>query len=351
MSFGSTIIKWYASHKRDLPWRDTQDPYLIWLSEIILQQTRVDQGLPYYYRFADAYPTVASLAAAPEGEVLRLWQGLGYYTRAKNLRAAARQIVDEYGGKFPRDYQSIRSLPGIGDYTAAAIVSFAYGLEYPVVDGNVFRLLSRYFGFGTPIDTAAGKKEFTALAAGLLAGFPPAVFNQAIMEFGAVQCRPGLPDCAPCPLRISCLAYKQKTVARFPVKKGTTKTRNRFFHYLVLRKGNNFFIRERKEKDIWQGLHDFPLYESPKRIKHPSLHESAAWKKLFGRRTVTPSDISPEFTHVLSHQKIFALFYEFDLGTQSFDNKKAGLIKVNPTTIKKYAIPRLVEKYLAKNQN
>jgi A/G-specific adenine glycosylase len=242
MSFGSIIINWYKKNKRDLPWRHTKDPYLIWLSEIILQQTRVEQGLPYYFRFSEKYPTVGSLAIAKEDEILRLWQGLGYYTRARNLHAAARQIKNEFGNKFPTDYSNIRSLKGVGEYTAAAIASFAFDLEHAVVDGNVFRLLSRYFGIKTPIDTGEGKKKFTALAGKLMKSYPPAIFNQAIMEFGARQCRPASPDCEVCPLNSSCYAYGKNTVSKFPIKKNKVKSRNRYFNYLVIKRQKSFFI-------------------------------------------------------------------------------------------------------------
>ena len=266
MNFGSIIIRWYNKNKRDLPWRETRNPYLIWLSEIILQQTRVEQGLSYYLRFAEKYPTVKSLAASKEDDVLKLWQGLGYYSRARNLHQTAKRIVDEFSGKFPTDYSSILSLKGIGDYTAAAIASFAYDQKYPVVDGNVFRLLSRHFEMKTPIDTSAGKKEFTEMADGLMMNYPPAIFNQAIMEFGAKVCRPANPDCLKCPLNATCFSFKNKTVHLFPIKKNKTKTKKRYFNYIVIGDKNKFFIKKRIEKDIWQGLYDFPLIETKKRI-------------------------------------------------------------------------------------
>lgn len=346
MSFGATIIKWYEIHKRDLPWRKTRNPYLIWLSEIILQQTRIDQGLAYYYKFAENYPDINILARAKESEVLKLWQGLGYYSRAKNLHATARIIAKDFGGKFPEDYPTIRALKGIGDYTAAAITSFSFNLPYPVVDGNVYRLLSRYYGIRTPIDSPAGKKEFSKLAFELLNGFTPSVYNQAIMEFGARQCKPANPDCSICPLNISCFAFSKKSVKDFPVKKNKVKSRDRFFNYIVVRKGNSYFIRKRTGKDIWQGLHDFPLIETTKKVSAKNLINSASWKKLFAPKKVQPTHVSNEYKHVLSHQTIYAFFFEVVVSQKEFDNMKAGLIKVTDDSLKKYAIPRLVDKYL-----
>jgi A/G-specific adenine glycosylase len=217
MYFSSEIIVWYNRHKRDLPWRNTKDPYKIWLSEIILQQTRVEQGLPYYLKFIKAFPTVKHLAKAPEDKVMKLWQGLGYYSRARNLHATAKAIVKIYKGKFPSDYASIRNLKGIGDYTAAAISSFAFDQRYPVEDGNVYRLLSRHYGIATPVNTSHAKQEFYALAKSLIEGFPPALFNQAIMEFGAMQCKPVSPSCSSCSLMESCVAFRKKKVNELPV--------------------------------------------------------------------------------------------------------------------------------------
>lgn len=350
MSFGAIIIKWYEIHQRDLPWRKTKDPYLIWLSEIILQQTRIDQGLAYYYKFAENYPNVNSLARARESEVLKLWQGLGYYSRAKNLHATARIIHKDFSGKFPEDYPSIRALKGIGDYTAAAITSFSFNLPYPVVDGNVYRLLSRYFGIKTPIDTSEGKKEFSKLAFELLNGFTPSIYNQAIMEFGARQCKPANPDCSVCPLNISCFAFSKKSVKNFPVKKNKTKSRDRFFNYIVVRKGHSCFIKKRTEKDIWQGLHDFPLIETTTKVSENKLMNSAAWKNLFDKKKVKPNHVSNEYKHILSHQTIYAFFYEVVVNQKDFDDMKTGLIKVTNDSLKKYAIPRLVDKYLKEHQ-
>ena len=346
MSFSTIILHWYKKNKRDLPWRHTKDPYLIWLSEIILQQTRVEQGLPYYFRISEKYPTVVSLANAKEDEILRLWQGLGYYTRARNLHAAARQIKNEFDSKFPTDYANIRSLKGVGEYTAAAIASFAFDLEYAVVDGNVFRLLSRYFGIKTPIDTGEGKKKFTALAGKLIKNYPPAIYNQAIMEFGARQCRPANPSCETCPLNASCYAYSKNIVSKFPIKKNKTKSRNRYFNYLYIKQQNSFYIKKRIDNDIWLGLHDFPLIETEKKTKESAFIGSAEWKKIFKDSKIKIANISPEYKHLLSHQKIHARFYEIILIQKSNLRLSKSWLKVNDKNIGSFALPRLIERYL-----
>jgi A/G-specific adenine glycosylase len=348
MQLGSEIIKWYKVNKRDLPWRNTRNPYHIWLSEIILQQTRVDQGLSYYHRFVEKYPTVKALASAKESEVLRLWQGLGYYTRARNLHKTARTIAENFKGRFPKEYEEIRSLAGVGEYTAAAIASFAYDLKYPVVDGNVFRVLSRYFGIKTPIDTSSGKKVFSKLAGKLMAEFPPAQFNQAIMEFGSRQCRPSNPDCLACPLNGSCFSFLNKKINSFPVKKNKTRVRNRFFHYLVIRYRNSFYIRKRLEKDIWQGLHDFPLIETEKRTTEEEILNSPEWKKILSGKKAKLIHVSPNHKHLLSHQEIHARFYEISIEKRIVlkEQKKWKLVNLN--SVKKHALPRLIERYVEK---
>ena len=239
------LIDWYASHRRDLPWRDTHDPYRIWLSEIILQQTRVAQGTDYYHRFVQRFPDIAALAAAREDEVLKLWQGLGYYSRARNLHAAARQVADEFGGRFPDTYEDVRSLRGVGDYTAAAICSFAYGQPHAVVDGNVYRVLARLFDTDLPIDSTQGRRYFQQLADGLLDRRRPGLSNQAIMEFGALQCTPRSPGCPEGPLGDRCLALRSGSVERLPVKNGRTQARPRYFNYLHIRCGSSMLLRQR----------------------------------------------------------------------------------------------------------
>jgi len=252
MGFSSKLINWYHQNKRDLPWRNSTDPYQIWLSEIILQQTRVDQGLSYFNKFIEHHPNVNSLANAPEKEVLNLWQGLGYYSRARNLHFTAKVISKEHKGIFPSDYNDILKLKGVGEYTAAAIASFAYNLSYPVIDGNVYRVLSRIFGIENPIDSSKGKKIFKALATELIDNKNPATYNQAIMEFGALQCTPKKPKCEDCPFRLECYALKNELTAELPKKEKKIKQRNRYFNYVVVIDNEKIYLKERKEKDIGQ---------------------------------------------------------------------------------------------------
>lgn len=268
MDFSKSLIQWYLQNKRDLPWRNTVDPYRIWLSEIMLQQTRVAQGLPYFLRFTEAFPTVFDLAKADEEHVLKLWQGLGYYSRARNLHKTAKQVAFDLNGGFPKSYKELLHLKGIGEYTAGAIASFSYNEHVPVVDGNVFRVLSRYFDVETDIASAGAKKEFAGLAAALIPKGEANIFNQAIMEFGALQCVPKNPDCSACIFNDSCLALQKKKVNQLPVKSKKTKVTNRYFNYLVfLDADGNTLINKRTEKGIWHNLYEFPLLEtiSPER--------------------------------------------------------------------------------------
>ena len=263
MKFSNLLTQWYLQNKRDLPWRNNTNPYTIWLSEIMLQQTRVAQGLPYFLRFTAAFPSVFDLANASEEEVLKLWQGLGYYSRARNLHKTAKQIAFDYNGEFPKTYSELLKLKGIGEYTAAAIASFAYNENVPVVDGNVFRVLSRYFDVETDIASVGAKKEFTQLAAALIPKDKANIFNQAIMEFGALQCVPKNPNCTICIFNDSCLALQMKKVAQLPVKSKKTKVTNRYFNYLVFSDENdNIIISKRTQKGIWHNLYEFPLLET-----------------------------------------------------------------------------------------
>jgi A/G-specific adenine glycosylase len=344
--FGEEIISWFKVNKRDLPWRNTRDPYKIWLSEIILQQTRVDQGLSYYYKFTEKFPDIKLLARANEDTVLKLWQGLGYYSRARNLHFAAKQVVNDFGGKFPDNYHDILSLKGVGEYTAAAIASFAYRLPHAVVDGNVYRFLSRYFGKDTPIDSSTGKKEFIALAQSLLDGNRPDMFNQAIMEFGAQQCKPGRPDCSKCPLVQSCIAFKEDSVLRLPVKKNSIKIRNRYFNYLVIKDNDSFFVKKRSGKDIWQGLHDFPVIETTNWVDQKKLLQSDEWNKEFGKAKIELLSVSDEYKHVLSHQHIYAKFYEIKSSLKTFSERQTEWQIVDRKKAKKLAVPKLIEMYL-----
>ena len=263
MNFSKTLIQWYLQNKRDLPWRNNTNPYTIWLSEIMLQQTRVAQGLPYFLRFIETFPSVFDLAKADEEEVLKLWQGLGYYSRARNLHKTAKEIAFDFNGEFPKSYSDLLKLKGIGEYTAAAIASFAYNETVPVVDGNVFRVLSRYFDVDTDIASSGAKKEFTQLASEILPQGKANLFNQAIMEFGALQCVPKNPDCSKCVFNHNCLALQKKKVTQLPVKSKKNKVAKRYFNYLVFSDVNeNTIISKRTEKGIWHNLYEFPLLET-----------------------------------------------------------------------------------------
>lgn len=334
--FAREIELWYGNGRRDLPWRETKDPYLIWISEIILQQTRVVQGYDYYLRFVERFPDVFSLAAADEDEVLRLWQGLGYYSRARNLHSAARDIAAR--GKFPDTYDGVRSLKGVGDYTAAAICSFAYGLPHAVVDGNVYRVLSRYYGIKTPMDTSAGKKEFARLAARLLDVRRPGLYNQALMDFGALQCTPQQPDCLSCPLSGSCSALQQQKVLSFPVKSKRTAVRSRYFVYFYVRSGDEILLRRRPSGDIWQGLYEPPMLELGQPMAEETLLQHPVVQSMHGKQA-TICLLAKGVKHVLTHRCLYADFYEVNLpgGFQM-----EGYFPVPESERDGYAVPRLV---------
>jgi len=345
MELSQILMDWYRNNQRDLPWRRTNDPYAIWLSEVILQQTRVEQGMPYWLRFMENFPTVTDLANADEREVLRLWQGLGYYSRARNLHAAAKVVRDEYNGNFPNQYEQIRALKGIGDYTAAAISSFAFNLPHAVVDGNVYRFLSRIFAINTPIDSTNGKKEFFVLANELLDKSNPGTFNQSLMEFGAMQCKPSNPDCSVCPFNQYCQSFATNTVSEYPVKSKKTKTRNRYFDFIILSDEKNTILQKREGKDIWQGLYQFPLIESATKNKNKldlSKSEVANYLNTNSHKMIKSSAI---VKHVLSHQVIFAKFWWINMESVS-TAKDANMIKVPWSQLGDYGMPQLIVKYL-----
>ncbi len=306
--FSKKIVGWYQEYHRDLPWRNTQDAYKIWLSEIILQQTRVIQGLPYYEKFIQQYPNIKSLARAKEREVLRLWQGLGYYTRARNLHKCAQEVVQKFNGKFPPTFEELKQLPGIGEYTAAAIASFAFHQPVAVVDGNVYRVIARVFGIDKNIASPDGKKFFAEKANQLISTIDPASHNQAIMEFGALHCTPQNPLCEECVFKKTCFAFKHDLQNVLPVKIKQLKLTNRFFYYFFIKSGGKILMTERTGKGIWKGLFDFPLHEEKKLADPGKILEeffpvtSADGKKL----------ISKEYKHVLSHQIIRARFLVID---------------------------------------
>lgn len=308
MSFSSTLLHWYKEHKRDLPWRGISDPYIIWLSEIILQQTRIDQGMPYFYRFLERFPTIQDFAAADVDEVLRLWQGLGYYSRARNMYAAAQQVMGEFGGIFPSRYEDLLTLKGVGEYTAAAVSSFSTNQPKAVLDGNVFRVLSRYFGIETPINTGAGKKEFAQLAFEVLNKQNAGEYNQAIMDFGATQCKPKNPDCGVCVFQRGCYAVREGKVGILPVKLKARASRNRYFHYFIIREDKQILMSRRDNSEVWGSLYEFPLLETSRDVDLPELVESPEFRELF--LTSDLVQVGPMVKHVLSHQNIYAKFYE-----------------------------------------
>ena len=315
MIFSKTLISWYLQNKRDLPWRKTANPYHIWLSEIMLQQTRVAQGLPYFLSFTTSFPTIFDLANADEEQVLKLWQGLGYYSRARNLHATAKYIASDLHGIFPDSFSGLLKLKGVGEYTAAAIASFSYNEVVPVVDGNVFRVLSRFFDIETDIASSGAKKEFTALANELIPKDNPAIFNQAIMEFGALQCVPKNPDCGICVLNSGCLALKYNKVGELPVKLKKTKVRNRYFNYIVFSDAiQNLIIRKRVEKGIWHNLYEFPLIETDGEVDFDSISKLINDK--YGNKNAILS-IKPlnksKILHKLSHQHLFIDFYKVEV--------------------------------------
>ncbi|WP_299579176.1 A/G-specific adenine glycosylase [uncultured Sunxiuqinia sp.] len=345
-SFSKKLLHWYEFNKRDLPWRETADPYAIWLSEIILQQTRIDQGMAYYIRFLDAYPSVNDFAKASEDEILKLWQGLGYYSRARNMHHTAREIVSQHQGRFPADYQSLLRLKGIGEYTAAAIASIAYNLPHAAVDGNVFRVLSRINGIETPIDTGQGKKQFTALANELLDPQQAGNFNQALMEFGATLCTPKKPGCESCPFNTSCVALRNETTESLPVKKGKVKIRKRFFNYLIINDGSHTYLSKRTSNDIWKNLYEFPLTEtSDKKELHQTLVESQLI--LPQNAKIEIEEETPWQKQVLSHQHIFYRFIYLKIGGKI--KLPSSAIKVNKKDIFNFAVPKPIEKELNRN--
>lgn len=341
-SFSSKLMKWYDLNKRNLPWRSTQNPYFIWLSEIILQQTRVDQGMPYYLKFVKTFPQIEDLARASEDEVLKLWQGLGYYSRARNLHAAAKYIVSECNGQFPTEYKEVLKLKGVGDYTAAAIMSFAYNKVYATVDGNVFRVLSRVFGVDEYIDTGVGKKIFIILANELIDQELPSVYNQAIMDFGSLQCVPKSPDCERCPFSDQCFAYNKGLVEVLPQKKGKVAARDRFFNYLDVRVGDTAFLKRREGSDIWKGLYEFPLIETEHKMTFEELMKLEAYQRLLKKAEHVQLTKSKECKHVLSHQVIYASFYRLEVDL--FDDSE--YLKVEAADLDEYGVSRLTEKYL-----
>ena len=342
MNFTKTIIHWYSANKRDLPWRHTTNPYFIWLSEIILQQTQVKQGLPYYEAFVKTFPTVFDLANAEEQNVLKLWQGLGYYSRARNLHYAAKYIVNDLNGNFPSTYSEIIKLKGVGDYTASAVASIAFNETTAVVDGNVYRILSRFFGIDTPINSTKGIKEFKALASSLIDNKQPATFNQSIMEFGARQCKPKNPDCTTCPLDSSCFALQHNKITDLPVKLKKTKVRNRYFNYLVcIDSKKNIVIEQRSGKGIWQNLYQFPLIETDLSLTISEFKKLDIKTSVLEGSTFDYSLFNEvDKIHKLSHQHLHTKFWILEV-----DILPANSIHISD--LQSYPVPALIRDFIS----
>ncbi|GEL10032.1 A/G-specific DNA-adenine glycosylase [Flavobacterium glycines] len=344
MVFYNLLIAWYLQNKRDLPWRNTTNPYLIWLSEIMLQQTRVAQGLPYFLSFTEAFPTVFDLAKADEEKVLKLWQGLGYYSRARNLHKTAQYIATELNGVFPDNYKELLQLKGVGEYTAAAIASFSYNEAVPVVDGNVFRVLARYFDIETDIALASAKKEFATLAFELMPKDRPAIFNQAIMEFGALHCVPKNPDCGSCVFNTSCAALQKKKVDQLPVKLKKLKIKNRYFNYIMLSDAEEkTLIQKRTSKGIWHNLYEFPLIETDKEEDFEFVSNAVQQESFFANPIISMRACNEKsIVHKLSHQHLHIKFWKLNVGGEV----ENGITKEE---LKQFPFPIVIHNFIESN--
>lgn len=352
IKFCNLLENWYRINARDLPWRNTQNPYHIWISEIIFQQTRIDQGFNYYLRFINRFPTVDLLANAEEQEVLRLWQGLGYYSRARNMHAAAKQIMHEFDGIFPDSYEKIIRLKGVGTYTAAAVSSIAFGERKVVVDGNVLRFLSRYGGISEPVDSNTGKKIVGDLAMSLLDGADPATFNQAMMEFGGLYCTPRNPDCGNCIFNDKCKAYAMGATKEFPVKSKKVAIRKRFFNYLFLyaldQNNQKSFVMQRRGKgDIWQGLYEFPMIEETSLLIPESLIATNIWNEAILVHHPVLSSLFKDYVHQLTHQQLHARFFIVNIQDVNIGELNPNWIWVSENSLHTYPVSRLIDKFLS----
>ncbi|MCY7291765.1 MAG: A/G-specific adenine glycosylase [Ferruginibacter sp.] len=343
-NFKKNLIRWNIEmNKREMPWKGEKDPYKIWLSEIILQQTRVEQGLAYYNRFIANFPTVEELANASETKVFKLWEGLGYYTRCKNLIATAKYISNDLQGKFPDTYDNILSLKGIGPYTAAAIGSFAFNLPYAVVDGNVFRVLARYFGIETPVDGSAGKKQFTILANQVLDKKHPGNYNQALMDFGAVICKPQLPLCSGCIMNMRCIAYRMGTVQQLPIKEKLLTKKTRWLYYLVIELNNKLYVRKRGAGDIWENLYEFVLIESKDKWQLDTIEMKITATSLMTKGNFEILGISQEYKQLLTHQTIGGLFIHLKIKSPILLNTYK---MVSKKALQELPFPKFISNYL-----
>ena len=341
MHFTSRLLRWYEENRRAMPWRGENDPYKIWVSEIILQQTRVNQGWDYYNRFIEMFPDITTLAEAPVEKVLKLWQGLGYYSRARNMHEAAKTMQTHYDGKFPEKYENIRRLKGIGEYTAAAIASIAFNLPYPAVDGNVFRVICRFYGIFDDIQLACTKKEITKKCTALMKGCAPDEFNQAIMDFGALQCTPKNPKCDTCPFHDDCFAYKTGKIAELPTKTKKGEVKNRYFHYFFFTNNENTILRQRDENDIWKGLFEFPMMETTG-LEAKEVHELL-------QHYNHPQEPTWKIKHQLTHQTIYASFY--CIHVKKLPTLKNNEKVVDNTQLHNYPFPKIMAEFLERMKN
>ena len=346
MEFKKVLIDWYRKNKRDLPWRNTHNPYHIWISEVILQQTRVAQGLEYYLRFIETFPTIRDLAESEIDKVMKVWQGLGYYTRARNLQEGARQILTNYNAEIPKSYNELLKIKGIGPYSAGAIASFAFREVVPAIDGNVYRVLSRVFGIFTSSETTTGKKEFFNLAMELIDEKQPDVFNQAMLDFGALQCIPRNPDCLNCPFTEICYAHRNNLVNHLPAKAKKLKVRDRYFSYLLIRYKNHTFIKRREEGDIWTSLYEFPLIETKSLVELEDLMEDPVWIDLFGKQSLKILYVSKPVKHPLSHQTLYIRFIMLQIMKPTY-YLKSNYQQVEIESIDEYSTPRVIDNFMA----
>jgi A/G-specific adenine glycosylase len=352
MTFSTTLLTWYDEHRRSLPWRGVRDAYKVWVSEIILQQTQIERGIIYFHRFLEAFPNVYALASASEDDVLRAWQGLGYYSRARNMHQTARIIVENYGGSFPAESKTLEKLKGIGRYTSAAIASIVFNEKVPAIDGNVYRVLARLFAMPHNIDTASGNKAFLELAAKLMPDKQPGEFNQALMDFGSLVCKPLNPKCNNCVFQVQCLAFQQKAIHNYPVRNIKRKVRKRYFNYFIFditqqNRKPAFFIQKRTGNDIWKNMYELPLFESTSLLAEENVFAHPWWKELFpGDEGVVVMGVHPPQIHQLTHQRIYARLFRVKVSPDHEKRLKTKYILTDVDRFDTLAKPRLIEKLL-----
>jgi A/G-specific adenine glycosylase len=346
MNVSSILQQWYAFHKRNLPWREEKSPYHIWLSEVILQQTRVAQGIDYYHKFTSRYPHIEDMANAPLDDILKLWQGLGYYTRARNMHETSKFIVNNLNGVFPGSFERLLKLRGIGKYTASAIASIVYKEPVAVLDGNVFRVLARFYGINEPVNSARGRLVFEDHAAGILDRSDPGNHNQALMELGALICVPRNPRCDDCPLATECVARTRGIIDLLPVRSDKKQQKNRYFNYIFLQSGGYTWLSKRTGRDIWHSLYEFPLIETAGPVTREELSTLPGWNDLFGASVFRINGSPQKYKHQLTHQTLHCTFYNIDLENPPADYGRS-LFKTEISKLGLYPVPRLIENYLA----